>query len=288
MILALGLLLGFGLVLAISPMIWPASSVQGRKASPRLLAILRERLAQAGLHSVSVPALAVVAILGAVSAAALTFAIIPVIAIAIIAAIVALVLPFSIVGWRARTRRRATRVLWPDLVDHLVSAVRSGLALPDSVVTLAHTGPIATREAFANFESEYRATGNFALCIDQLKARLADPVADRILETLRMSREVGGSELTIVLRNLASYLRQEMAIRSEVEARQSWVVNAAKLGVAAPWIILLLLATRPEAAAAYNTAVGVVLIVAGLFVTAVAYRVMLGLGRLPQERRWFN
>jgi len=38
----------------------------------------------------------------------------------------------------------------------------------------------------------------FSSCVDELKSSLADPVADRILETLRMSREVGGSELTTV------------------------------------------------------------------------------------------
>jgi tight adherence protein B len=90
-----------------------------------------------------------------------------------------------------------------------------------------------------------------------------------------------------VLRNLGSYLRQESAIRSEVLARQSWVRNAAKLGVAAPWVVLVLLATRPEAAAAYNSPAGAVLIVVGLGVSVVAYRVMIGLGRLPDERRWF-
>ncbi|MET4781766.1 type II secretion system F family protein [Glaciihabitans sp. UYNi722] len=288
MTLLVGLVLGFGLVLCASPFLWPASAARVQKPNLWPVDRLRERLAQAGLGSVSVPALVVVSILAAIVAVGVTFALVPVVAIALIAGIVALALPMSIVGWRARTRRRAARVLWPDVVDHLVSAVRSGLALPDSVVTLAHTGPTPTREAFAGFEREYRATGNFALCIDGLKSRLADPVADRILETLRMSREVGGSELTTVLRNLATYLRQEAAIRSEVEARQSWVLNAAKLGVAAPWVILLLLATRPEAAAAYNSSAGVVLIVVGLFVTAAAYRIMLALGRLPEERRWFS
>jgi tight adherence protein B len=284
--LAIGLALGFGLVLALSPVLWPAA--RGEARTPRLVRLLRERLAQAGLHAVSVPAVCVASLLAAVSVSALAFAVVPVVAIAIIAGSVALVLPLSIVGWRARSRRRQARVIWPDVVDHLVSAVRSGLALPDSVVTLARTGPPQMREDFASFEREYRATGNFSLCVDGLKSRLADPIADRILETLRMSREVGGSELTTVLKNLASYLRTEAAIRSEVEARQSWVMNAAKLGVASPWVILLLLATRPEAAAAYNTPAGVVLIVAGLAVTAVAYRIMLGLARLPEERRWFS
>jgi tight adherence protein B len=282
----LGLLLGLGLVLVASPFAWPASGV-ARETTVDGVGVLRQRLAQAGLHSVSLTALAAISLIGGLAVAALAYTIVPVVVIALIAGCAALALPFAIVQRRARSRRRAARVLWPDIVDHLVSAVRSGLALPDSVVTLAHTGPAPTREAFAEFERDYRATGNFGLAVDALKTRLADPVADRILETLRMSREVGGSELTTVLRNLASYLRQEAAIRSEVEARQSWVMNAARLGVAAPWIILLLLATRPEAAAAYNTPGGVVLIVGGLVVTAIAYRLMLALGRIPEERRWF-
>ncbi len=286
MTVALGLMLGLGLVLAVSPALWPAGRRRISRRGPATL--LRERLSQAGLHSVTVSALVLVSALVGVAATALCFAIVPVVAVALVAGIAGFALPSVIVGWRARSRRRATRVLWPDVVDHLVSAVRSGLALPDSVVTLAHAGPASTRESFAAFERDYRATGNFSLCLDGLKQRLADPVADRILETLRMSREVGGSELTTVLRNLASSLRQESAIRLEVEARQSWVRTAAKLGVAAPWLILLLLATRPEAAAAYNTPTGVALILGGLLVTVVAYRVMIALGRMPEERRWFS
>ena len=179
-------------------------------------------------------------------------------------------------------------MIWPDVVDQLVSAVRSGLALPDALLTLAESGPSQTRAAFVRFRADYRATGNFSLSLDSLKERLADPVADRILETLRMSREVGGSELTTVLRNLGSYLRQESAIRSEVEARQSWIVNAARLGAAAPWVVLLLLASRPEAAVAYNSPQGIALITGGFVVSMVAYRLMIAIGRLPEERRWFS
>ena len=281
-----GLLLGAGLLLAASPFLWPARSRTAvRPAGPG--AHIEARLHQAGLGRMTVGAFAVTSVLLAIAVAATTFAFVPVTVIAIAAGAVALALPSLVIAQRASARRRASRIVWPDVVDHLVSAVRSGLALPDSVMTLAHAGPLPTREAFARFESEYRATGNFGLCLGELKDSLADPIADRILETLRMSREVGGSELTLVLRNLAMYLRQEAAIRSEVEARQSWVVNAARLGVAAPWIVLLLLATRPEAAVAYNSPAGGVLIVIGLAVTAIAYRLMIALGRMPEEQRWF-
>lgn len=287
MTIALGLILGIGVLLVTSVFLWPSTSQRSPRRGP-LVRRVRDRLAQAGLPNVKPSAVVALSVVLSVSVAALVFALIPVFALAVAAGTVALVLPALAVEWRARARRKATRVVWPDVVDHLVSAVRSGLALPDSVVTLAHAGPVTTREAFASFESDYRSTGNFSLCLDGLKRRLADPTADRIFETLRMSREVGGNELTTVLRNLAAYLRQETAVRSELEARQSWLMNAAKLGVAAPWIVLLLLATRPEAVAAYNTAAGALLIVVGLGVSVLAYQVMISIGRLPEERRWFG
>ena len=287
MTLLIGLALGLGVLLAVSPFLWPA--VDRRSTTrPRRLSAIEQRIALAGLHGVSPAGLVAVSMVLGLAAGATTLALVPVLALAVAAGTVVTLTPAAIVNWRAAARRRANRILWPDLVDHLVSAVRSGLALPDSVVTLAHSGPESTRSAFAAFERDYRSTANFGACLDSAKARLADPVADRILETLRMSREVGGSELTTVLRNLSAYLRQETAIRTEVEARQSWVLNAARLGIAAPWVILLLLASRPEAAAAYNTPAGAVVIAAGAGVTFVAYRVMVALGRLPQERRWFQ
>lgn len=282
----LGLLLGGGLLLVAAPWLWPRREVRPARGIP-WLDRARERLVQAGLGTVGLGVVGAVSALLALVAGAIVFALTAVIPLALAAAIVACLLPATVTGWRARARRRATRVVWPDVVDQLVSGVRSGMGLADSVVILAHTGPAATRSAFAHFEADYRATGNFAVCLDALKDRLADPVADRIVETLRMSREVGGSELTTVLRNLSAYLRQESAIRSEVEARQSWVMNAARLGVAAPWVVLLLLATRPEAAASYNSPAGATLIIVGLVVSVFAYRLMIGLGRLPEERRWF-
>jgi tight adherence protein B len=289
MAIALGLLLGAGMLCAASPWLWPRTAVSGavRRHSP-LSTALRTRLLQAGLGRVSLSAVVVVSALLGVAAAALCAALVPVAALALAAGAIGLALPTVVIIWRARAARRAARTVWPDVVDHLLSAIRSGLALPDSVVTLAASGPVATREAFRDFETEYRATGNFSSCLDRLKDRLADPVADRIIETLRMSREVGGQELPTVLRNLAAYLRDDAAVRAEIEARQSWTVNAARLGVAAPWIVLVLLASRPEAAIAYNTLAGTFVIVAGAGLSAIAYWLMLAVGRLPEERRWFQ
>jgi tight adherence protein B len=285
--LAAGLLLGAGMLLVFSPVLWPSSGAR-RPPGGGPGATLAALLAQAGLPRVPLATVVVVSLIVAAAALAVTYALLPIVPLALAAALLGLLLPSVVISLRAAARRRAARLVWPDVVDQLVSAVRAGQSLPDSISSLATSGPLATRDPFLLFDQDYRATGNFGMCVSELKERLADPTADRILETLRMSRDVGGSELTTVLRNLASYLRQEVAIRSEVEARQSWVVNAARLGVAAPWIVLLLLATRPEAAAAYNTSAGAALISAGLAVTVVAYRIMIAVGRIPEERRWFR
>ncbi|PZQ92129.1 MAG: type II secretion system protein F [Leifsonia xyli] len=283
---AWGLVLGVGVVLVASPWLWPTAPERGARRARRS-ARLGELVQQAGLGRVSAPTVFAVSVLLALAAGALVLALVPVVALAAAAGIAAGLLPFAIIASRARVRRRAMRAVWPDALDHLVAGLRAGQPLPDALAALGESGPVPLRPAFLAFGGDLRATGQLMVALDALKARLADPVADRVVETLRVAREVGGTELPAVLRALAAHLRADAALRSEVEARQSWVVSAARLGVAAPWLVLLLLAARPEAVRAYNSPAGVAVLAVGLVVTILAYRLMLAVGRLPEERRWF-
>lgn len=193
--------------------------------------------------------------------------------------------PFILVSSRARARRTRLREVWPEAVDTLVSGVRAGMSLPEALSNLGERGPEAVRPEFQDFAADYAATARFDHCLDRLKARFADPVADRIVEALRLAHEVGGTDLGILLRSLSRMLREDMRTRGELEARQSWTVNGAKVAVAAPWLVLALLSTRPQAAAAYATTSGAVVLAVGGLASAVAYRLMLRLGRLPEEDR---
>ncbi|WP_353828798.1 type II secretion system F family protein [Agromyces sp. SYSU T0242] len=291
MSLALGAVLGVGLLLAASPWLWPAAPAaegNGDHGRRRVGHLVRDELALAGLGAAPIGAIVVVALTLAAIVAALAQVVFGIAALTMIAAVLgALVLPI-LVRTRATRRRAANRAVWPETVDHLVASVRAGRNLPDAIGALGDLGPAVTRPAFAGFDDAFRRSGDFGSEVDALKARLADPVADRILETLRMSRDVGGSDLTAVLGGLAAALREDAALRAEVVARQSWIRNAAMLGVAAPWVVLCLLATRPETLEAYDSPVGTALIVSGVIVTVLAYRMMVGLGRLPEERRWFS
>jgi tight adherence protein B len=193
--------------------------------------------------------------------------------------------PVAAVRARARRRRAVVRELWPEVVDNLASGVRAGLSLPEALTQVGERGPEALRPAFAAFGLDYRATGRFGEALDGLKEGLADPVADRICEALRITREVGGSDLGRLLRSLSAFLREDARTRAEVQARQSWTVNGARLAVAAPWAVLGILATRPESVRPYNSPAGLTVLVVGAGLSAAAYRLMLRLARLPEEER---
>lgn len=110
-------------------------------------------------------------------------------------------------------------------------------------------------------------------------------MADRLVEALRIARDVGGTDLGRVLRTLSTFLREDARSRAELEARQSWTVNAARLAMAAPWAVLVLLASRGSTLQAYNTPGGALVLAIGAGASLLAYRMMLSIGRLPEEQR---
>jgi tight adherence protein B len=282
-----GATLATGILLVVSPWLWPRRPGRpaGDAARPSRAADL---LAAAGFAHVAPAVLGVVCVGLAAIAAAVVWLATGVTALAAAAALAAAMLPVFWLRSRRRTLRRARRMLWPDVCDLLIASVRAGLSLPDAVASLATSAPAPLRPAFAAYASDLAASGHFDTSILRVKTALADPVADRIVETLRMAREVGGTELVPVLRSLSAAVRADATVRAEAEARQSWVRGAAVLGVVAPWVVMILLAIRPEGARAYSSAEGVVLIVVSAAVSVVAFRLMLRLGRLPEPRRWFG
>lgn len=195
-----------------------------------------------------------------------------------------LVLPLTVTS-RAR-RNRARRVeLWPDAVDHLISGIRAGLSMPEALIAISHRGPQELQSDFLEFARYYRASGNFDQSLEHFKQTLADPTADRVVEALRITSTVGGTELGTLLATLNRFLRQDLKVRGELRARQSWTLGGARVASAAPWLVLLMLATRDEAAQAFRSPQGMILIVVGAVLTVCAYRLMLLLGRLPAEER---
>ncbi|MCK2024617.1 type II secretion system F family protein [Microbacterium sp. kSW2-24] len=285
MTLFLGALLAAGALLCLSPWLWPPGAP--KSTTPRRGHLTR-LVAEAGIGALTPRAVLTGMIAAALAAAAAAWLISGLPVLALLAGLAAGSAPIGYLRGRRLRLRRLRRQLWPDVCDLLIASIRVGLSLPDAVGALEDSAPAMLRPAFAVFAHDVRATGRFETSLDRLKDTLADPIGDRIIETLRMARQVGGTELTGVLRALAASVRADAALRGEVEARQSWIRGAAVLGAVAPWVILGLLVMRPEGAEAYGTPEGVLVICLGAAVSTVAFRVMVRIGRLPEPRRWFG
>lgn len=276
-----GLGVGSGLLL-----VWSAFFLPRQAARPaRGVSLSAQLLARAGLGDVSPTGFALLCLVSGTVCAVVLQAVSRTAPVALAFGAMGAYLPVAIVAGRARRRQREFAEVWPEAVDNLASAVRAGLSLPDALAGLAVRGPEPLRDAFDAFALDYQVTGRFGDCLDRLKARLADPVGDRVVEGLRIAREVGGGELGRLLRNLSGYLRDEARTRSELEARQAWTVNGARLAVAAPWLVLLLMSLQSEVIRRYASPAGVVVLVVGASLCLVAYRLMMRIGRLPVERR---
>lgn len=276
----LGLSLGAGLM-SIWWSFWPRTErVIQRKPSKA-----EQLIARSGMQRITVPGVvtlsAVLAFVVFVCLTALTGAA----PIGLCFGLFSAALPWVALSWQAKRRQTALREIWPDAVDNLRSAIRAGLTLPEALSQLADRGPEELREAFSNFAVDYRAGARFSDALERLKHTLADPTADRLVAALQVTREVGGADIGRLLETLSDFLRDDARTRAELEARQSWTVNGARLAVVAPWLILLLLSTQPEAAEAYQTVAGLLILLGGMAVSVICYQLMLRIGSLPAERR---
>jgi len=273
-VIACGILLGLGISLVVIP------------ARTRRQSRVRHWFDEAGLAGVPLAVVCVVMATVAVIASALAATIIPLPSIVPLGFVVGCGVPIVALASARNRRRQRARALWPDVIDSIRVALRSGSTLADAVTAAATIVPREWRTAWTELESNLRRGSDVDSAMRRLQRALADPIADRVVESIVVAREYGGTALPAVLAELGRSVRRESAMRHEVQSRQSWVRHAATLGVVSPWIVLALLSSKPDNREAYSTIAGTLLIVVSAGVTAVAYFVMRALGSIREPARW--
>lgn len=279
------LCLGAGVLCLVDGLLWrgrrAASADPATTRPPRLSRLL----AEAGAGAVRPGAFRVLVAACGLGAAAVVLLGTGIPALAAVAGGVATVAPYRVLAGRSARRRREFRDAWPDAIGMVVGGVRSGDSLPQALAVVGERGPAALASHFVEFTRSYNSDGDFEGALGALREGIADPIADRVCAALALAKDTGGREIGRVLRTLADFLRADVALRRDVEARQSWIVVAARVSAAAPWAVLGLLAVRPGGLDAYRTPAGMVVIAVGAVLTVSGYRLMLRIGRLPEERR---
>lgn len=273
-IVAIGSVIGVGCALLVAP---PRS---------RRVRAVRGWLDEVGLAGVGTPVIIIVLVSVALVSAGITTALVPIPVLFPIALLMGLAIPVSFLARRRDSRRIVARAAWPDIIDGIRVALRSGSTIGDAIIAVEPLVPSPWTRAWRETTIALRRGADLEFALGRLRDELSDPIADRVIESIVVGREFGGSDLTVVLAELSRTVRRDSTVRRDVRARQSWVRHAARLGVVAPWIVLALLATRPENRDAYSSPGGAALLLVAAGATVIANAVMRGLGTMREPRRW--
>lgn len=270
-------------VIGILLIFWPSTRATPRRGMVRTLG---KYVAQfRATHLISARVLGV-ALVSAVASSAIAFGIFGIPMLAILVAGAAFCLVVAAILRRSKRLRESRRAAWPEVIDYLISCVRAGVSPVDSLAGLADHGPAQFRAEFRNFDRDLNCSGSTEYALSALQDRLADPVADKLIEFIRIARRTGSPGLVNVLQSFSALLRQDLSAQSEVGARASWITNSARLAIVAPWLVLLLVSSTAEGRAAYSTGLGSVVMLLGALMCLVAYVLMRNIARIRQEHRW--
>lgn len=186
---------------------------------------------------------------------------------------------------RRAVRLAATAAAWPDALRDLSASVAAGLSLTRSLEALATSGPPPIREAMAGYPAAARALGVLP-ALEVVRARLADPVADRVIEVLRVAHERGGSAVPRLLADLADATGEDLRVEEEIRTESLEQRINARAVFVLPWLVLLLLCAREGPFRDfYASPAGLAVIAAGAGLSAIGAVVVGRLARREMEPR---
>lgn len=175
-------------------------------------------------------------------------------------------IPAGLRRLRSSRHAREAREQWPDFLAAVRSRIGAGAPLPDAVRAAARSigGP------FLDLDRAWG--GSFLTELDAVRLAWADPVADRVLMTMRVAAATGGAHVDSVLSALAASLSDEMRIRAAHDAALTQQRLTAGVALISPWVILVLsLATNPQAGAEFATPTGRMIMAGGAVATIGGY-----------------
>ena len=210
-----------------------------------------------------------------------------------VAAIVvgALLAAGPIVSANRVAKRSAERVRdgWPDVLARVRTSISAGATLGDAVTSAMFEAGGPFSDMAEAIRREVVIGGGLQAGLATLRSVDSDPLTDRIVATLSAASAAGGRRVGDIVGVLGQSAANEIRLRKAHDAaltEQRMTVNVA---LAAPWVILLLtIATNPQAAEAFSTSGGAVVVGVGLVGTILGWILAVRTARLNGAPRVFR
>lgn len=202
-------------------------------------------------------------------------------------------LPAAIVGFAPRSfyRRRRERLLaervaaWPEAIRDVLTHLSVDQTLHRALIELGRSGPAPLRSVWRSY-SVNAAVLDVPAALAQVRADLADPVSDHVLEALEAAHDRGTTVVIAVLRSLADHVTRDVQLREQIITGQAETRSQAVVAMVLPFIVLAFLVTSSDDFGDFYSSTGGWIVIG--FGTAMAvggWKLISVLGRLPTEPR---
>jgi tight adherence protein B len=128
--------------------------------------------------------------------------------------------PHFLIGRMGKKRIRGFLNLFPDAIDLIVRALRSGLPITEAVISAAHEIPDPVGAEFRTVEGGMRMGRDLDSLLWDIAKRIDTPELRFFIIALGVQRETGGN-LAETLNNLADLLRRRRSMRQKARAMAS-------------------------------------------------------------------
>jgi tight adherence protein B len=185
---------------------------------------------------------------------------------------------------RSQIRRVREREAWPAFVESVISSIAAGSSRVEAFELAVARAPSNLQMGLRPFEDALKRR-RLADALQELRASFENAQVDEFVQILTLNEKFGGAGLVGVLKTYAKACRAWNAAEAQVRSKNAASLTVAKLGVAAPWILLTLLLGRPESATSFENSAGIAILLGGLVVCVCAFSLIVLLGRQREEVR---
>jgi tight adherence protein B len=201
--------------------------------SGRTISVGQYALACLGVAALSATAIACVAPVGIVPSLLLGL-------------LIGITLPHKIIGRMGKRRVAAFIALFPEAIDLMVRALRSGLPISEAIVSAGHEIADPVGNELGRVEAGMRMGRDLDSLLWDIASRIDVPEFRFFIIALSVQRETGGN-LAETLANLADVLRRRRQMRAKVRAMSSETRATTMILAGMPVIVIVLLAISSPA-----------------------------------------
>ena len=205
--------------------------------------------------------------------------------IAPVSIVMAILLPGILLNQRKTKMQDQKMQQWTLLIDDLTSGVRAGLTISEALAQALQNCEEPLRSDFQEAILEINRSGQVSKVISILKNQITDTVGVATLKLLQVVLKTGANDLATSLSILSNSSRENHNLIQELKAKQSWVLNGARISIISPWLVLLALWTQESVRNAYQNLIGQLILILVALVGLFGYLVMKRIGRIDVFRK---